>query len=353
MKNITKTLLVLVSSLSISFAATAGELTLTGSAKASYSIGGSDDSMDKGVGVSNELKVAASGELDNGYTWNYHLDLDPGASGAMVQDDAALTINTNGMGTVGFFDGEGSLHSNLAWGIGAMGTGSDYAGTMTISYGNDIDGEANIQYHTPADLLPYGITAKIGYQPNKGDTTGGNDYKSTGGINPEGLAGSSMLQYRVDAAPIDGLKIGADYATEDGGSTATAQSNESGAAYAQYAIGNFKLGYGKALYAPGLIAKNGNATMYETDSYGVEFAVNDALSLSYTNEKSEETTNVTIVAGAAGQVKTHLEADIDSIQAAYVIGGATLGVAITETANADYISGKDEKVTMFSLAMEF
>jgi hypothetical protein len=353
MKNITKTLLVLVSSLSISFAATAGELTLTGSAKASYSIGGSDDSMDKGVGVSNELKVAASGELDNGYTWNYHLDLDPGASGAMVQDDAALTINTNGLGTVGFFDGEGSLHSNLAWGIGAMGTGSDYAGTMTISYGNDIDGETNVQYHTPADLLPYGITAKIGYQPNKGDTTGGNDYKSTGGINPEGLAGSSMLQYRVDAAPIDGLKIGADYATEDGGSTATAQSNESGAAYAQYAIGNFELGYGKSLYAPGLIAKNGNATMYETDSFGVEFAVNDALSLSYTNEKSEETTNVIIVAGAAGQVKTKLEADIDSIQAAYVIGGATLGVAITETANADYISGKDEKVTMFSLAMEF
>jgi hypothetical protein len=353
MKNITKTLLVLVSSLSISFAATAGELTLTGSAKASYSIGGSDDSMDKGVGVSNELKVAASGELDNGYTWNYHLDLDPGASGAMVQDDAALTINTNGLGPVGFFDGEGSLHSNLAWGIGAMGTGSDYAGTMTKSYGNDIDGETNVQYHTPADLLPYGITAKIGYQPNKGDTTGGNDYKSTGGINPEGLAGSSMLQYRVDAAPIDGLKIGADYATEDGGSTATAQSNESGAAYAQYAIGNFKLGYGKSLYAPGLIAKNGNATMYETDSFGVEFAVNDALSLSYTNEKSEETTNVIIVAGAAGQVKTKLEADIDSIQAAYVIGGATLGVAITETANADYISGKDEKVTMFSLAMEF
>ena len=33
--------------------------------------------MDKGIGVSNELEVAASGELDNGFTWNYHLDLDP------------------------------------------------------------------------------------------------------------------------------------------------------------------------------------------------------------------------------------------------------------------------------------
>ena len=66
MRNITKTLLVLVSSISISFAAVAGEVTLTGSAKASYTIGGTDDAMDKGIGVSNELKVAASGELDNG-----------------------------------------------------------------------------------------------------------------------------------------------------------------------------------------------------------------------------------------------------------------------------------------------
>ena len=44
MKNITKTLLVIVSSLSLTFSAIAGELTITGAAKASYNIGGSDDS---------------------------------------------------------------------------------------------------------------------------------------------------------------------------------------------------------------------------------------------------------------------------------------------------------------------
>jgi len=353
MKNITKTLLVLVSSLSISFAAVAGEVALTGSAKASYSLNGTDDSMGKGIGISNELKVAASGELDNGFTWNYHLDLDPGASGAMVQDDAALTIGMGDMGTVGFFDGEGSLHSNLAWGIGALGTGSDYAGTMTINYGNDVDTNVNVQYHTPADLLPFGITGKVGYVPNVSDAAGGNDFKSTGAINPATLQGNTALQYRVDAAPIDGLKIGADYYTEDGGSTATAQQNESGAYYAQYAIGNFKVGYGKSLYAPGITAKNGNPTMYETDSYGIEFAVNDALSVSFTEEKSERTNNTAIVAGASGGVKTKIEADINTYQVAYVVGGATVGVAITDTDNADYVSGKEEKVTMFSIAMAF
>jgi hypothetical protein len=352
MKNITKTLLVLVSSLSISFAAVAGEVTLTGSAKASYSIGGTDDSMDKGIGISNELKVAASGELDNGYTWNYHLDLDPGAAGAVTNDDAALTIGMGDMGTIGFFDGEGSLHSNLGWGIGALGTGSDYAGTMTISYGYDIDSEANLQYHTPADLLPFGLSAKVGYQPNIGDQTGGNDYKNTGAINPKTLVGQSMTQYRVDAAPIDGLKIGADYANTDG-STATAQEAESGAYFAQYAIGNFKVGYGKSLYAVPLTDKNGNVTDYETTSYGVEFAVNDQLSISYTKEKSDAITAVAIVDGASSNTKTSVESDITTLQAAYVIGGATVGVATTETSDADYTSGKEEKVTVLSIAMAF
>ena len=50
--------------------------------------------------------------------------------------------------------------------------------------------------------------------------------------------------------------------TEDGGETGLAQSEESGAYYAQYAIGNFKVGYGKSLYAPALTAKNGAKTSY-------------------------------------------------------------------------------------------
>ena len=356
MKNITKILLASLSSLLLVISTVnAGEVALTGSAKASYSIGGSDDAMDNGIGVSNELKVAASGEMDNGYTWNYHLDLDPGASGTMVQDDAALTINTNGMGTVGFFDGEGSLHSNLAWGIGALGTGSDYAGTMTINYGLDIDGEANIQYHTPADLLPFGTTFKVGYQPNKGDTTGGNDYKSTGGINPLTATGNEMVQYRVDIVPMDGLKIGADYAETDGSTAAVAavQEEESGAYYAQYAMGNFKVGYGKSLYAKGISQKVGAVNHYETDSYGVEMAVNDQLSISYTKEKSEAVSKVATAAGASGTTNSTIEADITSMQVAYVVGGATVGVNITDTDNADYVSGKEEKVTMLSLAMAF
>ena len=158
MRNITKTLLVLVSSISISFAAIAGEVTLTGSAKASYTIGGTDDAMDKGIGISNELKVAASGELDNGMTWSYKQDID----GATVQDDAKLTL-TGGFGTVGVFISEGGLDTDNSASQSVISRPSDtsYNEGMVDSW--DISGLNTLQYHTPADLLPFGITGKIAY----------------------------------------------------------------------------------------------------------------------------------------------------------------------------------------------
>ena len=58
-------------------------------------------------------------------------------------------------------------------------------------------------------------------------------------------------------------------------------------------------------------------------------------------------------AGAASTTNTTVEADITSMQVAYVVGGATVGVNVTDTDNADYTSGKEEKVTMLSLAMAF
>ena len=39
-------------------------------------MGGEDLNAGKAIGVANELTVKASGELDNGYTWSYAVDLD-------------------------------------------------------------------------------------------------------------------------------------------------------------------------------------------------------------------------------------------------------------------------------------
>ena len=107
MKNITKKVVVLFSSLFLSVSAFAGELSVTGSANASYVVnGGQANNNDKGLGISNELKFAASGELDNGFTWSYFMELDGNDSGAHDNDDSQLSIGMGSMGTLTINDSE-------------------------------------------------------------------------------------------------------------------------------------------------------------------------------------------------------------------------------------------------------
>jgi len=65
MKNIAKILFVAISSLSLMLSAKAGELTVNGTAKATYNAT-SGQQKDNGIGIANELNFTASGELDMG-----------------------------------------------------------------------------------------------------------------------------------------------------------------------------------------------------------------------------------------------------------------------------------------------
>jgi len=99
MKTIMKTLLVSIASLSLMLSVNAGELTVSGTAKATYNTVGGDET-DNGIGVTNELNFTASGEMDNGYTWSYSMELDPASGGAANNDDAQINIGMGDMGTV-------------------------------------------------------------------------------------------------------------------------------------------------------------------------------------------------------------------------------------------------------------
>ena len=363
MTKIAKIIAVISSSFLMSVAAIAGELNVTGSAKASYVMsGGVGNNENKGLGISNELMFSASGELDNGYTWNYHTELDPNGGGTTDNDDSALTINTNSVGTVGIFDSEGGLSQELAWGIGAMGTGLDYANTMgaaatngALNWGYDVSSYPNVQYHLPADLLPLGLGVKIGYAPNTSDGDS-NSYKNTGGVNTRGVDGNSLTQYQVTAAPIAGLKIGADYADFQGAENHD-QAQSGGNVSLQYAFGNFKVGYmqgftekGKATYADG---DGSSYDSYEYDAMGVELAVNDQLSVSYSTEEHEAKDKGQIAATKTTRTTKVVTAESDIIQIAYNMGGATLGFTHVDTANSEFTAGKDETKTVASIAMEF
>ena len=363
MKNILKTIAVLVSASLISVNANAGELTVTGSAKASYLINGGNDTG-KAIGISNELNFTASGEMDNGFTWKYHTELDPADGGAASNDDTAIVIGMGDIGTVGIYDAEGGLSTELGWGIGAMGVGADYANTMTnIGRGLDVSSDPHVSYTTAAGMIPFGIQASVGFAPNVNDGQS-NSYKAGGAQVDAAAAGTNATQYKLTASPIDGLKIGADY-YETGGTKVNNVSQEKtgGNYYAQYAFGNFKIGYTKGYVEPAKTnnkyrtnvadtATALNGAKYESDGLGIEFAVNDQLSVSITEEDFSRT-NKTMAATASTNTGTTVTSSQTTIMAAYNIGGATLGLSLVDTDNSDYTTSRGESKSIVSLALAF
>ena len=211
----------MLTSISLFGSANAGELTVNGTAKATYNILSGKTNTGKGLGITNELNFTAAGELDNGYTWSYSMELDPdavssGTNGTAENDDSKLTM-TAPWGTVGVFVSEGGLDVEDAASQSVYARPTD-SGDPSNGTGDNytIDAYNNVQYHMPADLLPFGIVGKVAYAPDlDADKNSGNAKGNTLTASTTSL-GRSATEIQIKAAPIDGLGIGASYFEFDG-----------------------------------------------------------------------------------------------------------------------------------------
>ena len=353
MKNIIKTLFVMFASVSfLASTAKAGELGVSGTAKATYNIISGQDTK-KGLGLTNELNFTASGELDNGYTWSYSMELDPAdasTGGAATNDDTSLTITTP-MGTVGVFILEGGLDLEDGASQSVYGRPTDIGDPSATVDNYTIDAYNNIQYHTPADMLPFGITAKVAYATGlDGTNNSGNAAGGTTTLADESL-GESATEVQVKATPVDGLTIGASYMSFSGsGSSGTEQDPESGAYMATYSTGPFSVGYSKAYKAPivgSITASSSVETVeyYDQTNYSIAYAASDDLSLSYERETSQ--------AYYVLNSSTDVEQESTSVQVAYTMGGMTLAVAHSSHDNVGYSDGANRDQTVLALTMAF
>jgi len=354
MKNIIKTLFVMLTSASLLVvSAKAGELGVSGTAKATYNIL-TGNNKGKGLGITNELNFTASGETDAGYTWSYSMELDPqdtAAGGASLNDDTQLKITTP-MGTVGVFILEGGLDAEDAASQSAYSRPTDMGDPSATVDNYSIDSYNNVQYHSPAGMLPFDTVVKLAYAPDL-DTANGSG-NNAGGAITEGtatFAGRSMTAYRVDMVPIDGLKIGASYNDFDKqGANKKNQEAESGAYYGTYTFGNFSFGYSKAyradLVVDGALTTATEAEYYDQSNMSAAMAVNDDLTISYEVEKSE--VNYQLDTEAAVEQKS------TGVQIAYNMGGMTLAIARNSHDNPGYsTTAADEDQTLFALTMAF
>jgi outer membrane protein OmpU len=358
MKNIIKSLIVMFSSISLFASANAGELSVSGTAKATYNIQSGKTNAGKGLGITNELNFTASGELDNGYTWSYSMEVDPGENSTTNQsdlnnDDSKMTLSTP-MGTVGVFISEGGLDVEDAASQSAYARPTDMGDPSGTSDNYTIDAYNNIQYHTPADLLPFGVSAKIAYATDLGGAAGASGNKA-GSVqqNTDTTVGTNATEYQVKASPIDGLTIGASYLEFGGqsGEQKNDQNAESGAYYATYATGPVSIGYSKAHKATHLIDNHDGAGTgttgavedYDQTNYSIAFAATDDLSVSYERETSE----------ANKLDDTSVEQESSSVQVAYTMGGMTLAVAHSSHDNNGYVTGANTDQTLLAVTMAF
>jgi len=341
--------------------ANAGELTVTGTAKATYNIQSSDSATGmneagKGLGITNELAFTGTGELDNGWSWKYQVELDDNASGATTSDDTRLEMTTP-YGTVAAYNTEGSLNTKYKFSQAAYGAGSDNGASGLMQYGTSIDSYNNIQYHTPAGLLPYSTSVKVAYSPSaNGDKLSGN---SAGSVNNP-ANGNAVQQVQVTSTPLDGLNVGASYLEKDG--TNGVRGYDMGGAFITYAYGPFSAGVGmhrvgnssastaitKATALTATTAKN--VKRYENQAYSLAFAVNDDLTLSY---EVEESTAHKRGIGTEGNIKNNVDLEVNTMQAAYTMGGMTMSLSHKGIENSAYALGADVKETLFVVALAF
>jgi outer membrane protein OmpU len=324
----------------------AGELSVSGTAKATYN-STSGTTADQGIGITNELNFTASGEMDNGFTWSYSMELDPASGGAANNDDTKITLGMGDMGSVKICVSECGNNKKYAADNSAYTSMSDTGFSEGIVYPGDAGaaGTATIQYHTPE--LPFGTTASIAYNTQApGDAASGN---STGATD---TAQNSSEEYSLVTKPIDGLTLSAQYnkVNDYADGTATEQQLEEGGAYAaNYSAGNLTLGYGKSFQAPeiGTAVGAGTSTIeyYENDLFSIGYAINDDLSVSYTRETSER--------NMAHSSTTQYDIEMDSVQFAYSLGGATLSVARADYENVGYAQNADATETIVAMTFAF
>ena len=327
-----------LSALAGSLAATsafAGELTVTGTANLTYTSTDNQSTNNDGNRIGSETEMAFTGSGDvNGMTVSYLTVLNNTGSGIVSHN---IGIDMGDLGKIEFDQGVGGngltaiddktpTANEEAWDgfsgalTGIAGTGS----TNVLQYTNTVAG--------------FGINFALDKEIDDADTTEGATSRGT-----TALAGSNYSFALTNATLVDGLDFGVGYSETDikDGRT-TSNDGESWAAYANYSVGPVTVGYTRG-ETSGVDSVAG-ADMHLMEAYGIAFAVNENLSVSYGAHDVE-------VDLAAGDSTTQ---EATSVALAYTMGGASVTVQNSSMDNpAGSTTAQDEERTEISLKLAF
>ena len=301
----------------VATAATAADVTIATSWGLSYT--GCDSDENCGAtswAMDDSVKFTTTGELDNGWTATAYFELDAWQGPDSPFDDKKLTLDMGDMGIVGF--GDGAAHG---YGIDKVKNFVPGADTPIYSMG----GITDLTYVGGA-----GSTGNLAYQLAIGDTglTVGAEQEvdAAGGYsrsvsvhydNPD--LGFSFGVGTSDLAPDNG----------SGGNTETAIG-------AKFVTGNFTIGANHNEIDYGAAATND----IDNQHYGVSYAVNDDLTISYARLNNSRDT------AAEDEEET-------MIAASYTMGSIKFAGYIGKQASVSGVAGDDDAVKHLTMSLTF
>ena len=348
MNNISKvSLTALCGSLVALTAVKAGEMTIAGSAVMTMTKK-SGTTTGNPLGMKSNLTFSGAGELDGGQKVAlsiYHNDKNAYSSSEMSLTtnslgSFALTQGTGGAG-IGGYDDNMPRAFEETWDTG-IGSGVDLAkgvgSSTTLAYTTPTFGGTTVQIafagrndgSQVSDKSGGGSTNAIA---GKGLDLVVNSTKDLGFVQPSLFVGVSMTEQ--DSQEVDGGDRVKDRGEAVAGGTVV--------------IGPIKAGWQRTLEYTGKNQGDTNVFGYKNTSWGVSFNVNDDLSVSYAEFESIKG----LVGGGVGEPRA--TTSIESLQAAYTMGGVGLKVAFNDLDNGTYTTGtaNDAESTLVMLSLAF
>ena len=302
MTNLKKVGLTALAGSLVAVSAHAGSLSVSGGAEISYtsveanSAGAADtrsvfNNNGNRFGVEKFISVNGSGELDNGHTVSiYH----GGPYGGF--SSSSLTYNMGDMGTLSYQNSTGDL------GIGKIDDlmpsayeepwdGIDFVQGSGSGVSGRVDGgQTGFNYSNSFGMA----TVQVGYAPKTTNDFRGDDGSVSGyhGSSNTAAAGNpSSTSIAISADVADGLMVFGGIGNKGRDSTTEEFEDDHSTFGLKYTMGGITAGYQHSEIDDG--AAGSSAADTETDAFGIAFAINENLTISYGYQETEVATGNT------------------------------------------------------------
>ena len=273
----------------VATSAFAGAMTVSGSANLTYTGNtGAQDSVTAAAqsngqdgnrwGMNKTLSFSGSGEMDNGWTVSVSNGLKNGSSSGV-----GLTIDMGDMGSLNYESstsarGIGKIKDMVPTADDGVDNGLDANGTTASGgiSGVVTGGATGFHYAKSMDMVSIGI----GYMPKGGSTN------TPGGVGGSGGTASTTSAF-ITIDPMDGLEVGFGMG-EQAATTAgdKNQTDDMDTVYATYVYGPLTVGYQVST----IDTYSTSQADDEMTRWGVLYAVNDEMSISYQDHTNDDTT---------------------------------------------------------------